>query len=146
MLGIAVLLGGCSTPNDEKSDPPGGAQSLWADRTDFVGDNSRVAALVDHTGFGPAGTYALSLQSKQTPYSITVAFDHLDKPFVDIDFSAEATLVLGLVANLDAVTVTSDDSAYALTASEASAALGFDVKELGRDQTMLAEYLDRARD
>jgi hypothetical protein len=77
---------------------------------------------------------------------MTVVFERLDKPFDDVDFSAGATLMLGLVANLDTVSVTSGEHSYSLTASDASTALGFDVKELGRDEAKLAAYLDRARD
>jgi len=77
---------------------------------------------------------------------VTVAFDHLDKPFDNVDFSADATLMLGLVANLDTVSVTSGDHSYSLNASDASKVLGFDVKDLGRDETKLAAYLDLARD
>jgi len=144
-LAVAVMLGGCATSSSEQSDPTR-AQSLWSARTDFVGDSSRMVALVDATGFGPAGTFRLSLHTRQAPYALTVAFDSLDKPFDDVDFSSNATLMLGLVANLDKVSVTSDDQSYSLTASDASEALGFDVKELGRDETKLAEYLDLARD
>lgn len=146
VLVIAVALGGCATTGTEQSDSLTRAQSLWSARTDFVGDNSRVAQLADQAGFGPAGTYRLSMQTQQPPYAMTVAFDHLDKPFDDVDFSADATLMLGLVANLDQVSVTSDGHTYSLTASDASAALGFDVKELGRVKTTLAAYVDRSRD
>lgn len=146
VLVIAVTLGGCGIPSAERSDAPDSAQSLWSARTDFVGDNSRVVQLAGLAGFGPAGTYSLSLQTQQPPYAMTVAFERLDKPFDDVDFSADATLMLGLVANLDTVSVTSGEHSYSLTASDASTALGFDVKELGRDEAKLAAYLDRARD
>ncbi len=146
VLVITVTLGGCATPDSAQSDPPNRAQSLWSARTYFFVDNSRVAELADQAGFGPAGAYSLSLQTQQSPYAMTVAFDHLDKPFDTVDFSAVATLMLGLVANLDKVTVTSDDHSYSLTASDASKVLGYDVKELGRDETRLAAYLDLARD
>ncbi len=144
VLAVAVTLGGCATPDSAQSDPTNRAQSLWSARTDFVGDNSRVAELAHQAGFGPAGTYSLSLQTEQSPFAMNVAIDHLDKPFDTVDFSANATLMLGLVANLDKVSVTSDDHSYSLTASNASKVLGYDVKELGRDRTKLAAYLDLA--
>ena len=146
VLVIAVTLGGCATPGSAQPDSPNRAQSLWSARTDFVGDNSRVAQLADPAGFGPAGTYSLSLQTQQSPYAMTVAFTHLDKPFDAVDFSASSTLMLGLVANLDTVSVTSGDHFSSLTASDASTALGFDVKELGRDEAKLTAYLDLSRD
>jgi hypothetical protein len=94
-----------------------------------------VAEPADQAGFGPAGTYSLSLQTQHSPYAMTVAFDHLDKPFDTVDLSADATLMPGLVANLDTVSVTSDGHCYSLTASDASTVLGYDVKKLGREQT-----------
>ncbi len=146
VLVIAGVLGGCATTGSEQQGSPSRAQSLWSARTDYVGDNSRVAQLAYQAGFGPAGTYSLSLQTQQSPYVMTVGFDHLDKPFDDVDFSADATLMLGLVANLDQVSVTSDGHTYSLTASDASTALGFDVKDLGRDKARLTAYVDRSRD
>ena len=146
VLIIAVTLGGCALRDSEPSDPPPRVQSLWLARTDYVGDNSRAAELAHQAGFGPAGSYRISLQTQQAPYAVTVDFDHLDKPFGQVDFSANATLLLGLVANLDTVSVTSGDHSYSLTASDASTALGYDVKVLGRDKTKLATYLDLARD
>ena len=140
VLVIAVTLGGCAPDSPDMTD------ALWSARTEFVGDSSRVAALANEAGFGRAGDYSLSLQTRQKPYALTVTFDHLDKPFDDVDFSTDATLMLGLVANLDTVSVTSDDRFYSLTASDASTALGFDVKELGRDEGRLADYLGLAAD
>lgn len=130
----------------EQPDQSARAKSLWSARTDVAGGSSRVDALANQAGFGPAGTFSLSLQTQQSPYALTVAFDHLDKPFDEVDFSADATLLLGLVANLDTVSVTSGGHAYSLPASDASTTLGYDVKELGRDETTLASYLVLARD
>lgn len=146
VLVIGLLLGGCATPNSEQPDQSARAQSLWSARIDVLGDSSRVAALANQAGFGPAGTFSLSPQTPPPPYALTVTFDHLDKPFDDVDFSANATLMLGLVANLDTVSVTSGGHSYSLTASDASTALGYDVKKLGRDEATLASYLDLARD
>lgn len=146
VLVIPVALGGCAAPGSQQSDASDRAQYLWTARTDFVGDSSHVVELANQAGFGPAGTYTISLQTQQPPYAMTVVFDHLDKPFDSVDFSTDATLMLGLVANLDRVSVTSEDDSYSLTASDASTALGYDVKELGRDETTLAEYVDLAHD
>ena len=70
----------------------------------------------------------------------------LDKPFDNTDFSGNATLLLGLVANLDTVSVTSDGHAYSLTSAGASQQLGYDVKELGRDRSRLDAYVAASHD
>jgi hypothetical protein len=119
---------------------------LWSARTAYPGDNSHVAALVSAAGFGPEGTYSIALQTGAPPYGVTVVFQTLDKPFADIDFSVNATLLLGLVGNLDQVSVTSGQRTYSLSAVGASHRLGYDVKVLGRDRSKLTAYLDADRD
>ena len=122
------------------------AQSLWSARTQYVGDGSRVVALVNKAGFGPQGSYRVALQTATTPYGMTVSFQRLDKPFDDVDFTEGATLLLGLVDNLDHVSVTSGEHAYSLSAAGASTKLGYDVKDLGRDQSRLTAYLGTTDD
>ncbi len=146
MLFIGVALTGCGTSTSERSDASSQAQSLWSARSAYVGDSSRATALVREVGFGPQGSYRIELQTARAPYAMTVAFTRLDKPFDDTDFSGNATLLLGLVANLDQVSVTSGEQAYSLTSAGASRELGYDVKELGRDQGKLTAYLDSSRD
>jgi hypothetical protein len=105
-----------------------------------------MGALVSAAGFGSAGSYTIALQTKESPYGATVAFQRIDKPFDDVDFSGNATLLLGLVANLDHVSVTSGTHTYSLSAAEASKELGYDVKDLGLDQNKLRTYLDSTQD
>ena len=153
VLGAAALAG-CTTPDpDAPSASPvatvgadAQAQALWAHRTAYVGDNSKVIALVGDAGFGPAGSYTLSLWTTRKPYAVTIALTDPAKPFETTDFSAPATLLLGTVTNLDAVHVTAAGQTYSMTAGEASTALGHDVKTLGTDRAALDEYVRSLRD
>ncbi|WP_169925311.1 DUF4825 domain-containing protein [Sanguibacter antarcticus] len=145
VLAVAIALGGCA-PSSEQSEPLTRTESLWAARTEFVGDNSRMIALTHEAGFGTVGDFTLSLQTKEEPYGLTVVLDALDTSLDTVDLSSETTLVLGLVSNLEVVSVTSGAQSYSLTADEASDALGFDVKELGTDEARLEEYLDLSDD
>lgn len=144
-LATAAVLAGCGG-SGEDAGPTERADTLWAARTAYTGDNSRVSALVAAAGFGPAGDYTVALRTATPPYAATVAFQTLDKPFADVDFQRSATLVLGLVGNLDQVDVTYQGSRYALTATEASRRLGYDVKSLGADRQRLETYLASAAD
>jgi hypothetical protein len=146
VLLIGVALTGCATSSSEQSETSSKAQSLWSARSAYVGDSSRVAALVREVGPGPEGSYSILLQTAKPPYAMTVALTRLDKPFDRTDFSGQATLLLGLVANLDEVSVISGEHAYSLTAAGASEELGYDVKDLGREQSKLRAYLDSSRD
>jgi Domain of unknown function (DUF4825) len=143
---VAVALAGCGTPTSEHPDASRDARSLWSARSPYVGDNSRMVALVREVGPAPEGSYRIELQTDRPPYGMTVGLARLDKPFADTDFGESATLLLGLVANLDKVSVTSGAHAYSLTSAGASAQLGYDVKELGRDQGKLRAYLESTRD
>ena len=142
---MVVALTGCGGSPEEPHEPSR-AQSLWSSRTPYIGDNSRVAALVREVSPAPEGSFSIGLQTAKPPYALTIEMERLDKPFDRTDFSGQATLLLGLVANLDKVSVTSSEHAYSLTASAASKDLGYDVKELGRDQSRLTAYLDANRD
>jgi hypothetical protein len=148
LVGLVMLVGpglaGCSGRSSSAS--PSEAQRLWSSRTAYVGDSSRVADLVREIGPAPAGGYTLSLQTEKQPYSLEVAIPRPAKPFRDTDFAPQATLLLGLVANLDRVSFSSGDRSYSLSVAEASTKLGYDVKELGRDQSRLDAYLHAQSD
>lgn len=142
---MLVALTGCDgSAND--LDVPSRAESLWSSRVRYLGDSSRVAALTREVGPAPEGSYSISLQTAKPPYALTIELERLHKPFDATDFSEPATLLLGLVTNLDKVSVTASGHAYSLTAAAASKDLGYDVKELGRDQRRLTAYLDAHSD
>lgn len=68
------------------------------------------------------------------------------KPFDTIDFTPQATLMLGLVENLGQVTVSSGDSTRTFTSDQVSRRLGYDVKSLGQDEAKLRDYLQSLED
>jgi hypothetical protein len=118
------------------------ASSLWANRTEFTGDSSKLIALVSDAGFGAAGTYTISLGTTARPYVVTVHLDDPAKAIDTTDFTAPATLLLATVGNLDEVHVVGGPTDYSLTTTRASAALGYDVKQLGRDEGRLRQYVE----
>lgn len=143
---VAVALTGCGTSPSVQPDASGRADALWSARSPSVGDSSKVVALASEAGFGPAGSYTVELQTEHAPYGMTVRFHSLDKPLRSTDFSAPATVLLGLVDNLDRVTVVAGGQAYALTAAAASTSLGYDVKALGQHKDKLAAYVRAQQD
>lgn len=150
----AGTLAGCT--DSDPHDPSTGASvtegaqahadALWADRTAYVGDNSKVIALVDEAGFAAPGSYTLSLWTTRPPYAVTIDLAHPAKPFEQTDFTVAATILLGTVRNLDAVHVTSQGKTFTLTARQATTTLGHDVKTLGTDRQALADYLRSQED
>lgn len=147
MLLGAAAVAGCTTGSGPASTSAvSQADSLWQSRTAHLGENSKVVALTANAGFGSMGTQTITLRTDSTPYVMTVAYTALDKPFNTIDFTQPATLLLGTIANLDRVEVTSGTDRFELTSAQATAKLGFDVKELGRNKDKLLAYSQSLRD
>ncbi|WP_353510756.1 DUF4825 domain-containing protein [Intrasporangium sp.] len=138
-----VMLAGCGTSQDGELTY---SQTLWDAHTPFVGDNSRVAALVNLAGPTPEGQYRLSLQTGKAPYGLTIEVLDADKPCRDLSVDRSQILLLGLIENLDRVTVTCGEETRTATAAETTRALGFDVKALGRDRSRLAAYVGEQAD
>ncbi|MEP7333483.1 MAG: DUF4825 domain-containing protein [Terracoccus sp.] len=137
----AVALAGCSTGHEPApTDAASQADGLWQSRTAHLGESSKVVTLIADAGFGSMGAQTLTLHTDSAPYALTVAYTALDKPFSNVDFTRPATLVLGTIANLDRVEVTSGTDSFELTSAQASAKLGFDVKQLGRSKNKLLAY------
>ena len=149
VLLCGVALAGCtSLPGSPEHDPPelDRAHSLWLDRTAYVGDNSKVIALAEGAGLASMGSMALRLDTDAPPYGLTVASDEVGKPFETVDFTPQATLMLGLVGNLERVEVTSGERSHTFTSAEVSKQLGYDVKTLAQDEAKLREYLQSLED
>jgi hypothetical protein len=149
LLGGVVLAGCTQGPEQSQEGPPSvdnRAHALWLDRTAYVGDNSKVGALIEQTGLAAMGSMTFSLQTVTVPYGLEVSYDATGKPFDTVDFTPQATLMLGLVANLDQVDVTSGERTHTFTSDQASRQLGYDVKTLGQDEAKLREYLRSLED
>ena len=141
-LTILTFAGtGCGFSTSTSSVAAHRTAALFAARTPYVGDNSRVATLVRETGAAPAGSYTLTLQTEGARRGLQVNLQRWDRPFADTDFREPATLLLGLIGNAEQVTFALGSHRFVLTAAAASAATGFDVKRLRQDRRLLADYL-----
>lgn len=126
----SVVLAGCTALQGTSQEPPelDRAHALWLDRTAYVGDGSKVTELIDETGFAAMGRMTVALQTDATPYGVKVSYSAIEKPFDTVDFTSQATLLLGLIGNLDRVDVTSYGSSFTLMRADATRQLGYDVK------------------
>jgi hypothetical protein len=139
-VGVTVAVAGCSgspaTPVDTSE-----SASLWSLRTPYAGDNSAVAALVGKVRPASGGGYSIRLRTGKQPYALRIGVERPDQLLDRGTLRRQAILLLGLVANLDRVSITSDTRAYSMSAAAASEDLGYDVKELGDDRSTLDAYL-----
>ncbi|GAB3887955.1 hypothetical protein [Terrabacter terrigena] len=84
----AFALTGC-TETVRTASPPSRAEVLWKQRTEHVGENSRVIRLTREAGFAPAGTYTISLRTAARLYAVTIALESYSLT------AAQATVQLG---------------------------------------------------
>lgn len=117
------------------------AVNLYRHRIDYLGNNNEVYKLIDETGLPYIGELTFELKTGQKPYGLRIIYASSGKNFDTIDFSSQATELLGLIKNLDYVEITNGIKTYKLTAEDASMALGYDVKEFGTNPEKLKEYL-----
>ena len=140
---LCLALAGCSSSAAPESAVASRAADLFAARTAYLGDNNRVLLLVNKTSPVTAGDFTIELQTARPPLGLTVNIVRLGKPFAPTDWSQPATLLLGLIANVEQVTFTAGRDTVTFTAASASTTAGFDVKQLGKDQKVLADYLGK---
>ena len=140
---LCLALAGCSAATNPDSALTNRAAELFAARTAHLGDFSRVSALVNKVTPASVGSHTLALQTARPPLGLTVNLGQLVTPFATTDFSEDAALLLGLISNVDEVTFTAGRETVTFTATSASKTAGFDVKRLGRDQKVLADYLSK---
>ncbi|MER7070131.1 DUF4825 domain-containing protein [Terrabacter sp. NPDC000476] len=152
---VATALGACSGTDGTASDGPRPVaatpssagelvETLWVDRSEHVGDNSRVVALVADVGLAAPGRPTLELQTSTRPYGVTIRYAdgvHADPA----ELTRPATLLLGTIGNLGRVRVEADGTTFTFSAADATRALGYDVKRLGQDRGALEAYLREAR-
>ena len=140
---LCLVLTGCSFAAGQHSAVPDRAAELFAARTPYLGDNNRVFLLISGVGPVTAGGYTMELQTGHAPLGLTVNLKQPVKAFTETDFNQAATLLLGLIANVDEVTFAAGGETHTFTSTSASKTAGFDVKKLGKDQKVLAEYLSK---
>jgi hypothetical protein len=128
------------------------ASELYTTRHDYVGDmsaNNRTAEALNLGSY--LGAYTNELETKEEPYgwklllTEDIAEEKLAQKEQDMD--AFGRVILGLVGNLDHVTFvyTADGqkTERTITAAEASAFLGQDIKNCGRNVRTLDELIQR---
>lgn len=148
VMASCVLLAGCETPASSSSASTGPTSGLWAARVAHVDDNARVTHLVEQLLPDAEFGFTINLRTATKPRRITITITRSSKPYDMLDFREQATLLLGLAADLDTVTISGMSSRHStsVTGQVATAALGYDVKDLGRDEGRLAAYLAAVQD
>ncbi len=121
---------------------------LFQTRHDYVGDmpaNGRTAVAIGvYEMFGP---YENELQTSARPYRLTITLQNdipkNQRDYLEHDMRKASCLMLALIANLDEVrfayTVDGIPTHRTVTAEDASALLGWDIKDCGKSAKLLQE-------
>lgn len=126
--------------------------SLEENRTPYLGDNSRVVALVGATGPRAVGESTLELRTGQRPYGLVLNFsavaDGVTPDVADDLMMDRATLLLATIDNVDEVRWTLPEDVDqgeggVFTRGEADALVGSSVAEIGATAEGLEELVSR---
>ena len=110
-------------------------ENLWDHKTEYTGENDNVVALVSDVGFRD---YTVELKTEAEPYGLIVKVKDGDLPD---SLDKECILLLGLIGNLDHVTIVTDTDTYKMNVDQACSILKYDVKKLGQSKPLLERYL-----
>ncbi|MBB6670418.1 M56 family metallopeptidase [Cohnella nanjingensis] len=170
-LAVAALIAGFvadpRSPADrgQASPPSDGAgevypvQELLRHQTAYVGDNSRVVALIDLLPL-PSGYRrgVVELHTAEAPYGLTIRYEadaktgegaavdqSLDSGSQDTLFRRNAAVLFSLIGNVDRISaVVGEDRGhpYTVERAEIEAAFGGDVRPHAADETKLSAYVE----
>jgi hypothetical protein len=124
------------------------AEALDANRTDTVGDNSAVIALLDAAGAGEIGEYEVVLQTDTEPSGIDIRYSSINPDIEEWEWMETGhdigVLLLATIGNIDSVIYTHPDgeSGGATTRETATWDLGADPLEVGADRGGLQEMIE----
>ncbi|EEG76270.1 M56 family metallopeptidase [Dethiobacter alkaliphilus] len=124
------------------------AEELLRQRTPYVGDNSKVSNLI---GALPLAKYrqSLSLQTKETPYGVTVYYDFelsgLSKEDIDEILYYNAVVMFALIDNVDVIAFNAHglgEVSYQFLRSELEQDFGKDLREFAENREEFLIFLD----
>jgi len=141
---FALVLAGCQSSNTAGTQEKEKYQAFYDARVQYLGDNSKVSALLDTIGAGELGEYTIALKTDKEPYGLTVNYSTLKNEGAAAKFKNTGRIEyayysLALIENLSEVDVNYKDHNYRLTVAEANEIVKGDIKEYGKTAEKLKE-------
>lgn len=139
---VGALMVGCNKGSADNA--PSVSKEMYLNKTPYVGDNSKVLALVGLQNIPPAlERKETRLETSNTPYGVVVSYEFEDKKtvlkdgqFDDQGWIKNAIVLLSLIENADFITyefyetgleTQSPKYAFTYTRNEANEVMGTDV-------------------
>lgn len=128
--------------------------SLMKNKTRYIGDNSRVVALIDALPLPPGVTRGtVALATAKPPYGVTIHYSLAEgaAPISEEQFLRNSVLLFALIDNADTVQhigywpnqlLSSNPFRFTYTRADAEKIVGGDVRQFAKDQASLAELTE----
>ncbi|SHI65355.1 DUF4825 domain-containing protein [Parasporobacterium paucivorans] len=120
-------------------------QEYYNARVQYIGDNSKVIALLDIIGVGEMGEYTIAMKTDKEPYGLTVDYSKLknardETKFENMDRIDYAYFALALIENLNEVDVIYNGYKYHLTIEQANELVKGNIKNYGGSSEKVKEF------
>ncbi len=147
---MLLFVAGCSSMH-KMEQPKSFAESLYAAKNPYIGNNSADADLVSLMRLGNFGKYTLSVEAKEHPYTLSIRYMYLnssvDREKFNTTMTNSAILLLALIDNCEQISWT-----YASDEGQQSNAIGvdyvkdvmeIDVKNIAKDEKKFTELCNQ---
>lgn len=129
-----ILLSACSQQQDNHID------TIWKNKAEFVGDNSKVISILNGAGAKDIGAYKIEIESDKEPYNLKIHFD--DVTNVDTEqLDKLVAVTMGLIGNLERMQIIADSEEYNYTLENVNKKYKMNVKELSKDKEKLESFI-----
>ncbi len=135
---VTILIAGCSneTTVDEDNDKRG--DIVYSYRTAYIGDNAKVAQIVD-IFYGPYESIAL--QTNQAPYELNIYLEEL--PTDESEMNYKNSLILSLIKNAGIVTIHAEDQTFSTVREDVESILKYDPIEVHDNEELFIELYEK---
>lgn len=147
MLFLAV---GCSSLH-KMEQPKSFAESLYAAKNPYVGNNSADADIVSLLRLGNFGKYTLTVENDEHPYTLAIRYMYVNSSVNPEEFQGTMTyssiLILSLIENCEQVTWSypspEGQQTGAVGLDYANELMGLDVKKAAKDEVAFTELCNK---
>jgi hypothetical protein len=154
---LGVVIACAANPKVETSNEPKQelalSKQLYENKTDYVGNNSKVSMLIQMLPVPSATTRgSIELLTSEPPYGIIIHYDMTNDLMYtyESEFIRNSILLFATINNVDTIThvghwknplLSSDSFSYGYTRADAEELLGKDVRDYGKSEKKLDELL-----
>lgn len=127
------------------------SQVLFDARNKYIGDNSADLKLLGLLGIKDIGSYKIELQTSSEPYAMKITFldikPGIDEQKLNSEMKKDSALLIALIENAGkiewAYTINGNEIVKSMTAGEASALIGKNVKSCGESIGGVEELISK---